>query len=90
VSGHPSPPVAASLAIAALEARAGGLGDALLRWGEHDVTADPQALVARFACGGPCRRAAIVDGDGHWVQYERSAEVNDTLIRRFGNNGECQ
>jgi pimeloyl-ACP methyl ester carboxylesterase len=67
--------------------RAGGLGplldsyrgDVLLAWGEHDVTADPEAAARTLAGGHPQRRACIVPGGGHWVQYECAGEVNDMV-----------
>lgn len=58
-------------------------GPQLLVWGEHDVTADSRPLVARLAAGHPQREGAVVDGAGHWVQYERAAEVNALLLRFF-------
>lgn len=69
---------------------AGGLQDALathdgpqlLVWGAYDVTADPRPLVAGLVAGHPRRRGAVVDGAGHWVQYERAEETN-RLLRDF-------
>ncbi len=58
-------------------------GDTLLLWGEHDVTAEPETLVARFGRGGRHRRAGLVGGGGHWIQYERHAEVNELLLQWF-------
>ena len=57
---------------AALDAFA---GPTLLLWGEHDVTADARPLVAQLAAGHPRREGVVVDGAGHWVQYERADEV---------------
>jgi pimeloyl-ACP methyl ester carboxylesterase len=58
-------------------------GPQLLVWGEHDVTADSRPLVAQLTAGHPQREGAVVDGAGHWVQYERAAEVNALLLRFF-------
>ena len=54
----------------------------LLMWGEYDVTADPRPLVAQLTAGHPNREGAVVDGAGHWTQYERADEVN-RLLRLF-------
>lgn len=61
---------------AALAAHA---GPALLVWGEHDITAVPHELAPRLAAG--CRDAAwrVVEGAGHWAQYERAEEVSSLL-----------
>jgi len=56
----------------------------LLLWGEHDVTADPAVLAPRLAGGHPAREWIVVPGAGHWVQYERSHEVDQLLLRWFG------
>lgn len=58
-------------------------GPQLLVWGEHDVTADSRPLVARLTAGHPQREGAVIDGAGHWVQYERAGEVNALLSRFF-------
>ena len=56
----------------------------LLMWGAYDVTADPRPLVAQLVAAGPGREGAVIDGAGHWVQYERAAEVNARLLKFFG------
>lgn len=58
-------------------------GPQLLVWGAFDVTADPRPLVAQLAGGHPQRRGIVVDGAGHWVQYERADEVNRALRAFF-------
>jgi len=58
-------------------------GPQLLVWGEHDVTADSRPLVGQLTAGHPQREGAVVDGAGHWVQYERAADVNALLLRFF-------
>lgn len=56
----------------------------LLVWGEFDVTADPRPLVAGLTQGRPNREGVVIDGAGHWVQYERADEVNAVLLRFLG------
>jgi len=56
----------------------------LLVWGEFDVTADPRPLVAGLTRGHPNREGVVIDGAGHWVQYERADEVNAALLRFAG------
>jgi pimeloyl-ACP methyl ester carboxylesterase len=72
--------------------RAGGLqaalaayaGPTLLLWGAHDLTAVPEELAPQLAAG--CRNATwrIIDGAGHWVQYERDDAVSLLLEDWFG------
>ncbi len=70
---------------------AGGLQDAigtlicpqLLVWGEFDVTADPRPLVASLVAGHPNREGAVIEGAGHWAQYERADAVNALLQRWY-------
>ena len=59
-------------------------GPQLLVWGEFDVTADPRPLVAQLAAGHPRRRTTVVDGAGHWVQYERAEATNRLLVDFLG------
>ncbi|GER16956.1 alpha/beta fold hydrolase [Variovorax boronicumulans] len=56
----------------------------LLLWGEFDVTADSRPLVAQLASEGPGREGVVIDGAGHWVQYERADETNARLLKFFG------
>ncbi|WP_145758705.1 alpha/beta fold hydrolase [Variovorax atrisoli] len=56
----------------------------LLLWGEFDVTADPRPLVAQLAAEGQGREGVVIDGAGHWAQYERADEVNARLVEFFG------
>ena len=53
----------------------------LLLWGEFDVTADPRPLVAQLTDGHPLRQGAVIDGAGHWVQYERAGQTHERLLR---------
>ena len=73
--------------------RAGGLPELLARchaqlllaWGEHDSTADPQALAAGLGLQAPCRQARVLPGMGHWVQYEAASEINAMLLDFLGD-----
>lgn len=68
--------------------RAGGLagaltvyaGPTLLVWGEHDVTAEPERIAAVLAAPLPEARTRVVNGAGHWVQYERADVINPLLL----------
>lgn len=53
----------------------------LLLWGEYDVTADSRPLVAQLAAGHPEREGTVVEGAGHWVQFERADAFNARLLR---------
>jgi pimeloyl-ACP methyl ester carboxylesterase len=74
--------------------RAGGLVEildaiaqpVLLLWGEHDVTAEPEAAARVLTEGHAKRRAHIVPEAGHWVQYERSHDVDRLLLGWFGGD----
>ncbi len=65
----------------ALDAFAGPI---LLLWGEHDVTADARPLLASLLDDRPRREGAVIDGAGHWAQFERAAEVNGKLSAFLG------
>ncbi len=56
----------------------------LLAWGEHDRTAPPADVQPALAQGHPERRLAWFAGAGHWLQYERAAEINALLGDWFG------
>jgi pimeloyl-ACP methyl ester carboxylesterase len=72
-------------------ARPGGLAEQLdsfggpifLVWGEHDVTCSPEYLVEKLVSKKPNREKALVKDAGHWVQYEKAAEINQLLIDWF-------
>ncbi len=72
--------------------RSGGLvetlgsytGPILLAWGEHDVTAEPAAIASTLSAALPGAQTRVVDGAGHWVQYERADEVNPMLLAWLG------
>ena len=65
------------------EALAAHAGPALMVWGAHDITAVPQELAPKLAAG--CRDATwrIVEGAGHWAQYERAEEMSLLLAQWF-------
>jgi 2-hydroxy-6-oxonona-2,4-dienedioate hydrolase len=54
----------------------------LFAWGEHDVTAVPREIGARFVRGRPEREWVVLPGAGHWVQYE-DADASNTLLQRW-------
>ncbi|WP_399680384.1 alpha/beta fold hydrolase [Xenophilus sp.] len=56
----------------------------LLLWGERDVTADARALVAALTRGHPLREGCIVEGAGHWVQFEAAQAFDARLLRFLG------
>ena len=68
--------------------RSGKLNDVLakrdlpvfLLWGSEDVTAEPTFIIEHLTRGHPLRSGRIIEGAGHWAQYERADEVNDALL----------
>jgi len=72
-------------------ARPGGLaeqlekytGPVLLIWGEHDITCTPEYLIETLVTGRPNRSKELVVDSGHWVQYEKSDQINNILIQWF-------
>ncbi len=72
-------------------ARPGGLaeqlemypGPVLLIWGEHDITCTPEYLVEKLATGKANRAKEIIIDAGHWVQYEKPDQINQSLIAWF-------
>jgi pimeloyl-ACP methyl ester carboxylesterase len=59
-------------------------GPVLLAWGEHDATAVPREIAPQLAAA--CRDATwrIIDGAGHWAQYERADDVSSRFANWFG------
>ena len=55
----------------------------LLAWGEHDPTAPSADAQQSLAQGHAQRRLVRFDGAGHWLQYERAAEINPLLLDWF-------
>jgi 2-hydroxy-6-oxonona-2,4-dienedioate hydrolase len=60
----------------------------LLVFGEHDVTTTPLAVASTLVEGHPNREAVVIEGGGHWVQYERAQAVNDALLAFMESAGE--
>jgi pimeloyl-ACP methyl ester carboxylesterase len=52
----------------------------LVIWGQHDVTADPDALIRTLKEDAPEVRTHIVPGAGHWVQYDAADEIDRLLL----------
>jgi pimeloyl-ACP methyl ester carboxylesterase len=59
-------------------------GPQLLLWGEHDVTAIPRPLVADLVARGQQREGAVIEGAGHWAQFERADAFNARVTRFLG------
>ncbi len=73
---------------------AGGLIDALAMarqanpdmalsaaWGEHDVTCTPASVLELLESHGALSQSQIVQGAGHWVQYEAADLMNSFLLK---------
>ncbi|VTY37898.1 4,5:9,10-diseco-3-hydroxy-5,9,17-trioxoandrosta-1 (10),2-diene-4-oate hydrolase [Xylophilus ampelinus] len=54
-----------------------------LAWGEFDVTGDPRPLLSALTAGHPLRHGELIEGAGHWAQYERPERFNASLLRWF-------
>ena len=59
------------------------LGPTLFVWGEHDNTCTPEYLLEKLVNSKPNRSAEIVLDAGHWVQYEKPDQINQSLIAWF-------
>lgn len=55
----------------------------LLAWGEHDPTAPSADAQQSLVQGHAHRRLVRFAGAGHWLQYERAAEINALLLDWF-------
>lgn len=55
----------------------------LMVWGDADVTAVPAMAAEALGQGDPQKVLRIVNGAGHWVQYERADEINALLADWF-------
>ena len=58
----------------------------LLAWGEHDVTAQPDAIALTLSEGRANCRTHIVANAGHWAQYEQADAVNHLLLDWLGRD----
>ena len=54
-------------------------GEALIIWGEHDITCTPEYLMTHMIDGHARRQGLILSGVGHWVNYEAVEPVNILL-----------
>lgn len=61
-------------------------GPLLLAWGEHDVTANPDAASSLLIQRRGPSSSVVIPRSGHWVQYEAADEVNSLLLRWFDQN----
>lgn len=55
-------------------------GPSLLAWGEHDVTAEPEVIARALSDRLPNCRTHLIEGAGHWVQFERADDINHLLL----------
>ena len=55
----------------------------LFLYGEHDLTCTPEMAKRTLAKAGAHRECRVIHGGGHWVQFERAAEVNAELASWF-------
>lgn len=62
------------------EALAQRRGPSLLAWGEHDVTAEPEKIARVLSGRVPDCRSRLIEGAGHWVQYECADDINRLLL----------
>ncbi len=62
-------------------------GPVLALWGAHDITAIPQELIAALAHPHPRSEAQVIDGAGHWVQFERAEAVNHLVADWLDSSG---
>ena len=61
-------------------------GPVLLAWGEHDVTAQPEAIGRTLSAGRANCRTHVVADAGHWAQYEQPEAVNRLLLDWLGGD----
>lgn len=52
-------------------------------WGREDATGLAERVASALGMGTAARPWAVVEGAGHWVQYQRPGEVNDLLLDWF-------
>jgi pimeloyl-ACP methyl ester carboxylesterase len=55
----------------------------LFLYGEHDLTCTPEMAKNKLTNAKTHRECRVISGGGHWVQFERAAEVNAELARWF-------
>lgn len=53
----------------------------LFVWGEYDITGSPNLLAERLTSNRPEREWVVMPSAGHWVQYERSHDIDLLLLR---------
>ena len=61
-------------------------GPVLLAWGEHDVTAQPEAIGRTLSAGRANCRTHVVADAGHWAQFEQPDAVNHLLLDWLGSD----
>lgn len=60
-------------------------GPVLGVWGRDDATGLPERVASALRMGSDVRPWEVVDGAGHWVQYQRPAQVNAALLKWFSS-----
>lgn len=57
-------------------------------WGREDVTAHARfdAIHAMLRAAHPAAQLHVIDGAGHWVQYERPEAFHEALAQALGQN----
>lgn len=61
-------------------------GPSLLVWGEHDVTAEPEVISRALLEWVPDCKTQLIEGAGHWVQFERADDINRLLLAWFSTD----
>ncbi len=61
-------------------------GSSLLVWGEHDVTAEPEVISRALLEWVPDCKTQLIEGAGHWVQFERADDINRLLLAWFSTD----
>ena len=59
----------------------------LFLYGEHDLTCTPGMAKSSLTKAQAQRECRVIPGGGHWVQFERAAEINAELTRWFRRGG---
>jgi pimeloyl-ACP methyl ester carboxylesterase len=58
-------------------------GQTLIVWGAHDITCEPEYLMANMIEPHANRKGIILPEMGHWVQYEAAEQTNAIMLDWF-------